>query len=223
MTPLTLAARDGRVDVVKFLIEHGAASNERALNDAIMVGSMSATGTREIVDLLKNARLKTVAPAPRGMNDADARMIQAAASGDIAALEAAFNDGATVDARDDRGMDALSWAALRGHDAIVLGLLDRGADVNRLNSSGWPPLGQACGQGKLDVVQTLLARGANVNMAFDGGRTALMCAAYQGFTKIVEVLLEAGADPSMRHEHATARDLAARQGHRDIVEMLDGR
>ena len=67
------------------------------------------------------ARLKIVSPSPKGMKDAAARMIQAANDGKTSEVEAALQAGADVRARDDRGMDALSWAALRGHDAVPEG------------------------------------------------------------------------------------------------------
>ncbi len=77
-----------------------------------------------------------MAPAPHGMNDADARMMQAAGSGAVNELESTIRDGADVPAQDDRGMDALSWAALRGHDVVVKILISHGPNINALNSSG---------------------------------------------------------------------------------------
>jgi ankyrin repeat protein len=219
MTALTLAARDGQTEAVKFLLERGAAKDERKLDDAIMVAQMSRSGKREIVDLLQQARLGSVGPSTKGKS-AEAQLITAAEKGDAAGVQAALKAGAKVNAQDDRGMQALSWAALRGHDAVVKILLDHGAEVNALNSSGWPPIGQACGQGKLDVVKTLISRGADVNLAFDGGRTALMCAAYQGHAAIVTELLKAGADKFVDYEGMTARDLAEQRGHDAIIALL---
>jgi len=219
MTALTLAARDGHLDVVELLLARGAAKDERSLDDPLLVAQMSVHSTPQILAVLQRARLDVVAPAPAGMGDADARLITASESGDEAGAKAALEAGANPLARDDRGMDPLSWAALRGHDTIVRLLLDRGAKIDAPNGSGWPPIGQASGQGRLEVVKTLIARGANVNAIFDG-RTALMCAAHQNHIDVVRALLDAGADRSVTHEGMTARDLARDQGNRAIAELL---
>lgn len=221
MPALTLAARDGQIEVVELLIARGAAGDERVLNDAIFVAQMSQSSHPAVAGLLQNARLQIVAPGTAAA-DADGRLIQASERGDVDGARAALRAGADVKARDSRGMDALSWAALRGHDAIAKLLLDHGADINALNGAGWPPLGQACGQGKLAVVNTLIARGANVDLVFAGGRTALMCASYQGHVEVVKALLAAGVNKSLSHEGMTARDLAESQGHSQIVELLQG-
>jgi ankyrin repeat protein len=228
-TALHLAARDGRIECVNLLLDHGAASSERLIDDVLTVASMSVAGKKAIVEMLQQARLKLVSPAEVA-GDANAQLIAAAEKGDRAGVEAALNAGANVNARDGRGMDALNWASLRGHAAIVKTLIQKGAPVNEPNSVGWPPLGQAAGQGRLDAVRELLAGGANANIRFDSGKTALMCAAYGGFTEIARVLLEAGADPGARTDEndegeggQTARDLAQIRGNREIVELLDKR
>ena len=133
MTALHLAARDGRTAVVKRLLDAGAGQSERVLNDVLTVASMSTGGRREIVEMLQKWRLQLVSPATGA--EPNARMIKAAHDGNVAELEAALNAGASVKARDDRGMDALSWAALRGHLAVVKTLLSKGADPN---SQGCP-------------------------------------------------------------------------------------
>lgn len=212
MPPITLAARDGQLEVVHLLLDR-APPSERVLDDAISVAQMSVTGTQAIVDALHAARLRSVAPEEVGLHAAAER-------GDLAAVRAALDGGADVLAFDDRGMDALSWAALRGHAAVVELLLDRGAAIDRPNDVGWPAIGQASGQGHRAVVELLVARGADVNQAFDGGRTALMCAAYGGHAELVDVLVAAGADRAAVHEGLTAHDLAATQGHDEIAAML---
>lgn len=59
-------------------------------------------------------------------------LIDAAASGNLAALRKAIRDGADINAkRDDaEGATALMWAAYKGHQAIVSALLEAGVDVN---------------------------------------------------------------------------------------------
>jgi ankyrin repeat protein len=186
---------------------------------------MSASGKRAIVDLIAAHRLKMLAPKSDG--NALSQLFAASENGDLAQTQAALDAGASVTAQDDRGMDALSWAALRGHTEIVKLLIARGAKVDARNSSDWPALGQACGQGHLETARVLLNSGANVNISFDGGKTPLMCAAYQGNAELAKLLLEHGANKEARTNEdddgrsMTARDLAAMQGQREVVKLLD--
>ena len=226
MTALHLAARDGRTEVVQRLLQTGAFDNERLINDVLTVASMSVQGKRAIVDMIQGHRLKMLAPKAEA-GDSQAQLFAASESGDLAQAQAALEAGASVTAHDDRGMDALSWAALRGHTEIVKLLIARGAKVDARNSSDWPPLGQACGQGHLETARVLLKAGADVNISFDGGKTPLMCAAYQGNTELAKLLLEHGANKAARTSEdddgrsMTARDLAAMQGKREVVALLD--
>lgn len=225
MTALHLAARDGRTEVVQRLLQTGAFDNERLINDALTVASMSASGKRAIADMIQAHRLKML--APKADANPQSQLFAASESGNLAQAQAALDQGAKTDAHDDRGMDALSWAALRGHTEIVKLLIARGAKVDARNSSDWPALGQACGQGHLETARELLKAGADVNISFDGGKTPLMCAAYQGNVELAKLLLENGANKAASMDEdddgrrMTARDLAAMQGQREVVKLLD--
>lgn len=219
MTPLHLAARDGRLEVVQLLLSRGAPKSERVLSDVLQVAAMSVSGTEAIREVLRQKRIDMAKPSTGGDN-ATARLIASAHDGDVDRVVAALADGADTNARDSRGMEAMSWAALRGHTKIVDILAEHGADVNRPNRSGWPPIGQACGQGHPEVVRVLIARGADINQTFDGGRTPLMCAAFQGHEAVVAVLLEAGADAAARFQGQTAYGLAVLRGHTAIARRL---
>ncbi|MBL8910249.1 MAG: ankyrin repeat domain-containing protein [Archangium sp.] len=191
MTALHLAARDGHTAIVKRLLEASPPS-ERVLNDVLTVASMSRKSKPEIVTLLQDFRVKSVMPSEVD-GDAAQRLIVGAHDGAIDIVREALKAGADVNARDGRGMEAISWAALRGHAEVISELVKGGAKVNGLNGSGWPPLGQACGQGQLAAVKALLANGADVNLQFDDGKTALACALHQGFPEVTKALLAAGA------------------------------
>lgn len=192
MTALHLAARDGHTALVKRLLE-AARPTERTLRDVITVASMSAKGKPEIVTLLQDAMIKSAMPSTTPGGDANQRLIAGAHDGAVDIVREALKAGADVNTRDGKGMEAISWAALRGHAEVITELLKSGAKVNGLNGPGWPPLGQACGQGQLAAVHALLAGGADVNLQFDGGKTALACALHQGFPEVTKALLAAGA------------------------------
>jgi ankyrin repeat protein len=179
MTALHSAARDGQLETATLLVARGAPSTERILNDVLHVAQMTAHSHPGVVSLLQATRLKMASAGGQGDG-----LHKNAEAGNIAGIEAALAGEVDVNGRDGRGMEPLSWAALRGHDAVAVLLIQHGADVNRPNRSAWPPIGQACGQGHSGMVRVLLEHGADVNLTWGGGRTALMCAAHRGFRSI---------------------------------------
>ena len=67
-----------------------------------------------------------------------------------------------------------------------------------------------------------MTNGADPNLqTSDGGFTALMCACHVGCFESAELLLMYGADSSLRsHDGLTALDMAACNGHDDIVDLI---
>lgn len=68
--------------------------------------------------------------------DATQRLLQAAASGQLPAVQAALSQGANVNARDPSGRTALHRAVLGKHLQVVRALLAAGADRNITDASG---------------------------------------------------------------------------------------
>ncbi|HYV09896.1 MAG TPA: ankyrin repeat domain-containing protein [Pyrinomonadaceae bacterium] len=161
----------------------------------------------------------------QALND---QLFEAVRKGDAAAVTAALDKGADVNAKYRYGMTALFKAAERGNADVTKVLLERGIDVNvkdsfyRATALSW-----ALQNDHLNVVQLLLAKGAEgaddvlmtgvqaskeevVKMALDSGKikpdvltAALATSMNANATAITDLLKKAGATPPMEVDAAT--------------------
>jgi hypothetical protein len=127
------------------------------------------------------------------------------------------------DVKDSWGRTPLSWAAIRGHEAVVKLLLEKGAELeSKDNGSGRTPLSWAAEKGHETVVKLLLEKGAELESKDkDEGRTPLWWAAVRGHEAVVKLLLEKGAElESKDNRGRTPLSWAAERGHEAVVKLL---
>jgi len=138
---------------------------------------------------------------------ADRKLLGAAEMGNHDALVQALEDGARLDAVDDRAHTALHWAARWGRAVDVKALVAAGAPLNTKTKAGVTPLIYAASDGWDVCVPLLLEAGADHTVATNKGRTALQ----------VVLIKVASADAEARPrfervakqlEHADARRLS---------------
>jgi len=156
--------------------------------------------------LLATSLLAAMPAASASASPAGDRLIAAARDGldgELAKLLAARAD---IDARDDTGATALSWAILRNNTGIVAQLLKAHANPNLADANGITPLMLAINGGFAYSVRQLLAAGADPNLARPDGETALMSAVRAGSADIVGQLLVRKVDVNARENqfHQTA-------------------
>ncbi|MEX1026428.1 MAG: ankyrin repeat domain-containing protein [Candidatus Paceibacterota bacterium] len=155
-------------------------------------------------------------------------VIDAAKSGDIAALKGELRQGHDVNARDETaGMTALMWAAQNADAETVHFLIDSSADVNMRSDNGRTALYMAMSNPKhrVEIVRTLLAKGAKPSMQENPenwwlriyGR-ALQTGAEP---EIFKLLLNSGLDLNPPEEWSwQPLPKAAAYGRADVVELL---
>ncbi|TYZ61590.1 hypothetical protein PybrP1_003466 [[Pythium] brassicae (nom. inval.)] len=186
VTPLSLAAAAGHLEVVAFLLqwqdERGGADDELKLALRADALTCAIEGSHvEIVKLLcEQGRASIDMLATK---DTTALHIAAAiGSAEIVAylLEAQH---ASVRARIGAGLTPLLYAATAGHARIVEALLAHGASVDEaVEHSSEPELDGTAAvhfaalYAHLNVLETLVAHGANVNARTSQGTGALECA-----------------------------------------------
>jgi len=135
-----------------------------------------------------------------------------------------------VNAYDCMGMTALTWAAARGHEEVVMMFLGReGVDPNQADTRyGQTPLSWAAEKGHEGIIRMLLGReGVSPDQPDTKyGRTPLCWAAKNGHEGIVKMLLErddVNPDQPNTEYDRTPLSWAAENGHEGIVKMLSER
>ena len=143
-----------------------------------------------------------------------------------------INAGADLHYSADKFYPPLFQAAERGLANVIQALIQKGADINQINVKGQTALLRmsedyvhkqfTC------ITKQLISHGINVDAVDKDGSTALGLACSRGLTSVVATLLEAGANisiPSRPHPESSKirylpLELAAREGHEDIVQIL---
>jgi ankyrin repeat protein len=121
-----------------------------------------------------------------------ARLWDAAISGDTAALAAALKDGAQIETLDRRssqnGRRALNWAAINNRVDAIRFLLAHGAQIEATNLTGFTALHHAAEYGSVDAARVLLAAGADPKHTNLEGVTPLARARQEGHLDVAALL-----------------------------------
>jgi uncharacterized protein len=139
-------------------------------------------------------------------------------------------------ARKPLGVGELYWlldrAVAQGDELSVQFLLEAGADPSgqrgyaafkKKYQKPFEPMWHLCQAaygGRTEVTRLLLKAGADPNLAYGEGVTALTIAAERGYGEIVRLLLDAGADKNYKTLGGTALNLALRNNHKDVAELI---
>ena len=240
--PLMAAARKGRLETVRVLLQAGGSLNP---DDAGELLSRAAfDGELIVVRSLVEAGAPVDTPDP--MNHWTP-LEKAAHQGHAEVVRVLIAHGATM--TDEVGLHAWGLAASGGQRYTVLAFLDAGlpadtplngggtaldwaaangftATVELLLSSGAKPsveaLARAAYRGQTGTTRQLLDAGASVNGKLARvGRTPLMLAAGGGRVETAKILLDAGAHINAESgAGATALMRAAMYGQADVVRFL---
>ena len=180
------------------------------------------------------------------------QLFEAVRKGDAAAVTAALDRGADVNAKFRYGTTALFKAAERGNPAVTKVLLDRGAEINIKDTFyGATAMSWALQNDHLDVVRMLLQKGAEgaedvlmngvrngkeevVKMALEGGKikpedlTAALAFSMNANTPAISDLLKkAGATPPVEVDAATLQTYAGKYkgdtGPEATISVKDGK
>lgn len=201
-----VAAKYGRIKIIKTLFKYGATANDRSVNNgATPIMYASITGQLETVKFLIN-------------NDADVNIADKV--GRTALTMAAIWDKrdvvdflvqskADINQKDLWGNSPLHLSAEGSSYNALSELLAFGADVNNQNEDKETPLVLACSKGDIRAIKLLIESGANVNHISNGGTMPIHNAAVVGNPEIIELLIKNGANPrALNSKGLLPKDLA---------------
>ena len=152
----------------------------------------------------------------------DTRLVDAAANGNKAAVQALLKQKVDVNTAQPDGSSALLWAAQKGDAEMAAQLIQSGANANAANRYGVTPLLASSAYAGGPVTGLLLKAGANPNTARAEGQTALMNAAHSGNLDAAKALVAAGANVNAKEagRGQTALMWAAATQNPEIVKLL---
>ncbi|KAL2839814.1 hypothetical protein BJY01DRAFT_250296 [Aspergillus pseudoustus] len=134
-TPLHIAAKNGRVDMIDLLIAHGADILGRtAPGGAMPIHLAAAAGFTGCVQYLLDRGGDGLLEARDEQGQTP--VIVAARQGNLSVIGVLLDKGASLTARDNEGWTAAHRAAWNGHEETMRLLVDRGADPEAETDSG---------------------------------------------------------------------------------------
>ncbi|KAF4460326.1 Pfs NACHT and Ankyrin domain [Fusarium albosuccineum] len=229
-TPLTWAASNGRVRIVKYLILRGDSIEETDKEGRSPLTAASQHGKEAVARFLieKGADIEggkdgCQTPLSEASNKAVATLLIGNGADIMAAyakggdrfilnisrfgledeMKYLIDKGANVNARDDVGSTLLHKAFDDGKESLMRHLIENGADINCQNTGGNTPLHHASVSGKEFNARILLENGADAILRCNEGNTPLHDATTYGRESVMRLLINNGADISIRNNEGT--------------------
>jgi ankyrin repeat protein/beta-lactamase regulating signal transducer with metallopeptidase domain len=208
-SPLHGAVFTKDVNTVRLLVDHGAKIDVKNKDGWSALHYAVLRGNQDIVDFLVSKGIDT------------STLPLAACAGDLDRVKSLVEQGAEVDAKDERGWTPLCWAVCAGRTEVLRFLIAKGAQARAEMANGQTPLHVVAGNGRRDLAELLVAGGADLNAKNGIGLAPVHEAARNGHRQVVELLLAKGADVNAKApDDSTPLHLAAVRGHNDVVGLL---
>lgn len=184
IAPLHNAAHYGHPDVVRVLLEHGAAIDAKNAegNTPLFAAVHQQHPAVARILLEKGADVN----AKNMYGYAPVRAASRNGNGEI--LKLLIEKGADVNIKDKKGDTPLLVAVEEGNIETVKILIAAGADVNVIGSHGGTPLHTAAAFGFADIVKILVEKGAKQDVKDRRNNTPLDLAEQRGYAEIVSIL-----------------------------------
>lgn len=228
-TPIYFAVRENQLEVVRFLLAHGADPLGFAFNDSLL-DICRDRGYAEMEKLLEDNYARTKGASPKG--EAIAEAIRAHDLPQVKSLLDATPE--LLHAGDGTSNQPIHWAVMTRQLNVIDELLARGADINAQRQDGARPIqlynGDYSFRGWRDVPQDWPVTPAQVlaHLRARGAFVDICTAASIGDLECVRALLDQDPQLANRVSEYTGYYLgsgaplknAAARGHIEIVKLL---
>ncbi|WP_353288877.1 ankyrin repeat domain-containing protein [Wolbachia endosymbiont (group A) of Pogonocherus hispidulus] len=230
-TPLHIAAENGWLNIVKYLISKGANTNAKDKYGRTPLHIAAKNGEFDMVKYLINEGANVNAkdkfdstPLHSAAENGELSIVRylinkgayvtkdkvgrtllhhSALYGSSDVAEYLIQEGAHIDAMDEDGNTPLHFAAMMEEVDTAKVLLKHNADVNAKNKDGDFPLHLAviAVGKKVAVAKILLKCNVDINTENKNGEISLHCAVLYGFSKTVEYFIQKGAEVNAKSRY----------------------
>ena len=203
ITPMTVAAEKGNIDIIRMLAEDGKADvNAKSSYGITPIIAAASAGQADAISYLVKHGANATATDDLGKT----ATIYAANYDDPDVLNDLVSmERSTVNLPDNSGNTPLIYAAQKGYLDNVKVLLAAHADVNYQNPSGLSALAAAAAEGDLPMVKWLVKNGkADINIADKNGRTPVSYAVENNRPEVLNFLLTSGANPNLQDKNGVS-------------------
>ena len=209
-SPLYLASKRGKSEIVKLLLSHGANPNMKATDKYPMHAACNGQHY-DLVKLLLEYNANIVVRDEHGETALhcvlkSVSMFPESAGSVLAPVELLLDAGADVNAMSNDGETPFYIACSKGLTSVVAKMLKYGAKVDGISDKKLPMI-VACRNKNVSVVQLLLSNGANPDIVeagssiIDHRALPLHIAATDGSSELVDLLLKHGSKIDISDAH----------------------
>lgn len=219
-TPLHLAVRNNKEEVVKLLIEKGA-----DINAVDSIGATPLSVALE-VDNLSLAKYLVEKGASLDVELEDGRKLVhlAGSSKTPDTMKWLLSLGLDINVKDKEGNLPIHYTCISGELNTLMFLIQKGQPINEPNKKGYTPLHVACERGQLILAKALIDAGANFHLLTSNGRSPLHLCAEKGYWGPAQILILKGVDVDIRDKNGyTPLHLSAMNGEDRFVQLIVAR
>ena len=224
-----LAACNGRLDVLKVLLEYNCDASKRTLTNRStalhLISYDPEIKPKPVIESLVIVLLNHGMSLEARNAPGNTPLLSSACKGKISIAEFLLDNGADIHSTDNDGHTALHCAAWNGHYEIGALLISKGANIHAADNYGNTALHHAAHKGHHEVVALLISKGARLETRIkENPYTPLHCSclADNGSGESAKLLLQAGADKEAILDYSLYRPLhiAAQSGNLGVVTEL---
>lgn len=230
VTALHVASEGGHLEMVNILLELGADSSLKHLDDAgrsplvMAVAGNHADVAKALVQAGADPNTKYVDGGGESHNLLfDAIMVE---NEEFALL--LIEKGADLYYHDEKKINTLLQASHRGLTDVVRAILAKHGSANSelefldaASEDGVTPLTAAASEGHVDCVRLLVDAKADINAKDKDNTTPLMAAAARGYVDVVSLIVEAGADVNLQNVDGHTALMFAYNGKNQVETLWE--